>query len=73
MCSVIEIKNANEYYIRYHGPDSMQNQLQHNDESQTKKRRFMAADETNSDNMSGHQVIFSHTLLVLFYNFQISI
>ena len=24
MCSVIEIKNANEYYIRYHGPDSMQ-------------------------------------------------
>ena len=24
MCSVIEIKNANEYYIRYHGPESMQ-------------------------------------------------
>jgi len=23
MCSVIEIKNANEYYIRYHGPESM--------------------------------------------------
>ena len=29
MCSVIEIKNANEYYIRYHGPESMQQQPQH--------------------------------------------
>jgi hypothetical protein len=28
MCSVIEIKNANEYYIRYHGPESMQQQQQ---------------------------------------------
>ena len=23
MCSVIEIKNANEYYIHYHSPDSI--------------------------------------------------
>ena len=23
MCSVIEIKNNDEYYIRYHSPDSM--------------------------------------------------
>ena len=23
MCSVIEIKNANEYYIHYHSPESM--------------------------------------------------
>jgi hypothetical protein len=30
MCSVIEIKNANEYYIRYHGPESMQQQQQQN-------------------------------------------
>jgi hypothetical protein len=28
MCSVIEIKNANEYYIRYHGPESMLQQQQ---------------------------------------------
>ena len=25
MCSVIEIKNKDEYYIRYHSPDSMEN------------------------------------------------
>ena len=25
MCSVIEIKNANEYYIHYHSPESLPN------------------------------------------------
>ena len=37
MCSVIEIKNSNEYYIHYHSPESLEPGLEESSSSSNKK------------------------------------
>ena len=55
MCSVIEIKNANEYYIRYHGPESMQQQQQQQQQEPSKEAEVNQEDsqDINEDSKTG--------------------
>ena len=51
MCSVIEIKNADEYYIRYHSPESMD--MTNGDKKKKKSGKDKSAvDEVTSDRCS---------------------
>ncbi len=61
MCSVIEIKNANEYYIRYHGPESMQQQQQNADGSSPPSNAGDKTDQKSKSDSSGVSGVDSHT------------
>lgn len=56
MCSVIEIKNSNEYYIHYHSPESLDTSNMDNDQKNDKPDRKDDKNDSNeeSNNETNH-------------------